>query len=133
RKLLPATQEAFWQSYCAINIPLMRYANVLLMMAEAHNELGNTAQAIPLINQVRAAHGDMPAMTGSSQAEVKAQIEHERILEFPLENWRWYDLRRWGKLASAMQAVNRTSYSDAKNAFFPTPLTEINSNASVKE
>ena len=133
RKLLPATADAFWEDYCAINVPLMRYANVLLMMAEAHNELGNPANAIPLINQVRAAHGNMPAMTGISQNEVQAQIEHERMLEFPLENWRWYDLRRWGKLSQALNAVNRTSFSQEKSAFFPTPLTEINSNALISE
>ena len=103
------------------------------MMAEAHNELGNPANAIPLINQVRAAHGNMPAMTGISQNEVQAQIEHERMLEFPLENWRWYDLRRWGKLSQALNAVNRTSFSQENNAFFPTPLTEINSNALISE
>ena len=73
----------------------MRYANVLLMKAEALNEQGHPEQAIPLINEVRSVHGDMPPMTGTSQEAVRAQIEHERMIEFPLENYRWYDLRRW--------------------------------------
>lgn len=128
RKLMPPTLEALNQSMYANNIPLMRYANVLLMKAEVLNELGRTPEAIPLINEVRRVHGDMPAMTGTSKEAVTAQIEHERIIEFPLENFRWYDLRRWGKLTSAMQTAGRTGFNESKNAFYPVPLTEINAN-----
>ena len=130
RKFMPADLEGLNNNRCAINIPLMRYANVLLMKAEVLNEQGQTAQAIPLINQVRSVHGDMPAMTGTSQEAVRAQIEHERMIEFPLENWRWYDLRRWGKTRDAMSAVGR-SFDPAKNSFYPVPLTEINSNDQI--
>ena len=84
-------------------MPLMRYANVLLMKAEIYNEQGHPEKAIPLINEVRSVHGKLPAMTGSDQAAVKAQIEHERLVEFTLENSRFYDLRRWGKLDEAMK------------------------------
>jgi hypothetical protein len=132
RKMMPPTLEALRLSRFANNIPLMRYANVLLMKAEALNELGRTAEAIPLIDQVRSVHGDMPAMTGTSKEAVAAQIEHERIIEFPLENFRWYDLRRWGKLPEAMQAAGRTGFNMEKNAWYPVPLTEINSNESLK-
>lgn len=128
RKMMPSTYEELAQSNYAANLPLMRYANVLLMKAEALNELGRTADAIPLINQVRAVHGDMPSMTGTGKAEVAAQIEHERILEFPLENWRWYDLRRWGKLPEAMQAAGRTNFDASKHSFYPIPFTEIKAN-----
>lgn len=131
RKFLPATYEGLSQNYCAINIPLMRYANVLLMKAEALNELGQSAQAVSLINEVRSAHGDMPAMQGTSQEAVRAQIEHERMLEFPLENWRWYDLRRWGKLQETMQNAKRNGFDENKHRFYPVPLTEINSNSEI--
>lgn len=127
RKFMPADMDGLEANYCAINIPLMRYANVMLMKAEALNELGRTQEAISLINEVRDVHGDMPAMKGSSQSEVKAQIEHERMLEFPLENWRWYDLRRWGKTAEALQEAGRAGY-DSSRAFYPVPLTETNTN-----
>lgn len=127
RKFMPADLAALSLSRCAINIPLMRYANVLLMKAEVLNEQGQPAQAIQLINQVRSVHGDMPPMKGSTQAEVRQQIEHERMIEFPLENWRWYDLRRWGKLKEAMNAVGRT-FDEAKNAFYPVPQNEYNAN-----
>ena len=62
RKFMPATYEALAQSTTDVNIPLMRYANVLLMKAEALNDLGRTGEAIPLINDVRRVHGNMPAM-----------------------------------------------------------------------
>ena len=131
RKFMPADMEGMEANYCAINIPLMRYSNVLLMKAEAYNEQGHPEQAIPLINEVRDVHGDMPAMSGTSQQDVRNQIEHERMIEFPLENWRWYDLRRWGKTAQALQAAGRPGYDDSK-AFYPVPLTEVNANGALK-
>lgn len=133
RKFLPSTIEELDQNYCAINIPLMRYANVLLMKAEILNKQGHPEQAIPLINEVRAKHGDMPAMTGTSQNEVQQQIEHERMIEFPLENMRWYDLRRWGKIGEALQAAGRTGFNEESNSFYPIPLVEINANESISK
>lgn len=130
RKFLPGDMEGMEANYCAINIPLMRYSNVLLMKAEVYNEQGNPTAAIPLINEVRDVHGDMPAMTGTSQDAVRAQIEHERMIEFPLENWRWYDLRRWGKTKSALDAAGRTGYDESR-AFYPVPLMEINANDKI--
>ncbi|MGL5787883.1 MAG: RagB/SusD family nutrient uptake outer membrane protein [Bacteroidales bacterium] len=127
RKFMPATYADLEMSRTGVNIPLMRYSNVLLMQAEALNESGRTAEAIPLINQVRE-RADMPAMTGTTQAAVREQIEHERILEFPLENFRFYDLRRWGKAKEALAAIGRNSFDPQKNNFYPVPLTEINSN-----
>ena len=131
RKFMPTDYETLSNNRCAINVPLMRYANVLLMKAEVLNEQGHPEQAIPLINQIREIHGDMPPMTGTSQEAVRSPIEHERMLEFPLENWRWYDLRRWGKLKSALEEVGRT-FNEEKNSFYPTPLTELNANDALK-
>lgn len=127
KKFMPSDYNGLLTSNCAINIPLMRYSNVLLMKAEVLNEQGQTAQAIPLINEVRSVHGDMPSMVGTTQEGVRQQIEHERILEFPLENWRWYDLRRWGKLRTALEEVGRV-FNEEKNNFYPIPLTEVNTN-----
>jgi len=132
RKFLPATPEELAQNYSAINIPLMRYANVLLMKAEVLNEMGHPSQAIPFINEIRQVHGDMPPMKGASKEEVQGQIEHERMIEFPLENFRWYDLRRWGKLPEAIQKAGRSGFSGEK-AFYPVPLTEINANDALNK
>lgn len=132
RKFMPATLEELKMDETAINIPLMRYANVLLMKAEALNQIGQTAQAIELINKVRSVHGNMPKMEGSSKTEVQNQIEHERILEFPLENMRFYDLRRWGKLGVAMKASGRKNFKDSVHDFYPIPQTEHNANGLIK-
>jgi hypothetical protein len=124
RKYLPPTQEKMDAEFIGLNVPLMRYSNVLLMKAETLNELARTPEAIPFINQVRD-RADMPAMAGNSYDAVKAQIEHERIIEFPLENFRFYDLRRWGKTKTALDAVGRSGFDPTKNNFYPIPLTEI--------
>lgn len=130
RKFMPADMAGLETNYCAINVPLMRYSNVLLMKAEALNEQGHPELAVPLINEIRDVHGDMPPMQGTTQDAVRAQIEHERMIEFPLENWRWYDLRRWGKTAEALKDAGRPGFDESK-AFYPVPLTEINSNSAL--
>lgn len=127
RKFLPDYSDID-QEESGFNIPLMRYSNVLLMKAEVLNELKRSSEAVTLINDIRLVHGNMPAMTGSSYDAVKAQIEHERIVEFPLENFRFYDLRRWGTAKSALESVGRTNFDASKHNFYPIPRTELNSN-----
>ena len=130
RKYMPADNAGLRTSYFAPNIMLMRYANVLLMKAEALNEAGRAPEAISIINEVRK-RADMPEMKGSSQQEVREQIEHERMLEFPLENTRFYDLRRWGKTREALHAAGRTNFDPAKHNFYPIPIQEINTNNEI--
>lgn len=128
RKIAPYDTEDLNNDLYGANVLLMRYVNVLLMKAEVLNEQGHPEQAIPIINEVREKHGNMPAMTGTSQEEVRAQIEHERIIEFPLEGYRFYDLRRWGKLEQALQG---RGFVKGKHEFYPIPLWEVNANASL--
>lgn len=129
RRFVPEDEDELSER-ATINIPLMRYANVMLMKAEILNKQGHPEQAIPLINEIRKVHGNMPAMTGTTQAEVQAQIEHERIVEFPLESYRWYDLRRWGKLSEALQG---RGYVAGKHDFYPIPLWEVNANSALND
>ncbi|PCI06301.1 MAG: RagB/SusD family nutrient uptake outer membrane protein [Flavobacteriaceae bacterium] len=129
RKFLP---NYVWNTgYNGLNVVLMRYADVLLMYAEALNETGDAAQAIAIINDVRAIHGNMPEITATSKEDVKTQLIHERTMEFTLETSRFYDLRRWGMLDAAMQAAGRTGFSAANHAYYPVPLSEINSNSKI--
>lgn len=129
RKWLP---NYVWNnSYVGVNVVLMRYADVMLMYAEALNETGATAQAIPLINKVREMHGLMPAITVTSKDDVKQQIIHERTMELTLESTRFFDLRRWGMLEQAMQIANRTGFSSSGHGYLPVPLSEINNNNEV--
>lgn len=129
RKYLPATKAKLDSKAIGNNIPLMRYADVLLMYAETLNNLGESATAVPLINQVRARAG-MPAMKGSSKADIQTQIEHERICELAMESARFYDLRRWGKAVSVLSAKGREGINEA-TLFFPIPESEKNSNNKI--
>jgi starch-binding outer membrane protein, SusD/RagB family len=128
RKYLPDNLDKLQAWDDGDNIPILRYADALLMYAEALNALNQTAQAIPIINEVRA-RADMPVMTGSSQQEVFDQIVHERVMELTAEGWRYYDLRRWGMLESAMTAAGR-NYT-AGGAFFPIPEDETSGNQKI--
>ncbi|WP_223581141.1 RagB/SusD family nutrient uptake outer membrane protein [Sphingobacterium sp. GVS05A] len=131
RKYLPRTAADLDKSRTAVNLPLMRYADVLLLLAETLNERNRPADAISLINQVRQ-RADMPALPlNLSVTEVKKRIEHERIVEFALENTRFYDMRRWGKAKEALQAIGRNSFDPAKHNFYPVPLLEIKSNDKI--
>lgn len=129
RKWLP---NYVWNnSYIGLNVVLMRYADVMLMYAEALNETGNTAQAIPLINKVREVHGYMPPITATTKEDVKKQIIHERTMELTLESVRFFDLRRWGMLDQAMQAAGRNNFNAATHAYFPVPLSELQTNSEI--
>lgn len=91
--------EFDWRS--GINERLMRYADILLMYAECLNELGQTTQAYPYIQQVRTRAGLVDLATtkpGMTQAQMRDQISHERFLEFALEGHRFDDIKRWGWL-----------------------------------
>ncbi|EKU90686.1 RagB/SusD family nutrient uptake outer membrane protein [Bacteroides oleiciplenus] len=131
KKYLPTTWDEYAQDEIGTNLPLMRYSNVLLMLAEVFNEQQHPENAIPLINDIRRIHGKLPAMKGNDYTAVKAQIEHERLVEFAMENYRFYDLRRWGKLEEAMRTAGRTNFVGSKHSFLPIPLMEIQSNNKI--
>ena len=116
---------------------LLRYADILLMYAEAQNEDASPdASVYNAINLVRERAGmpDLPA--GLTQSQMRDRIWHERRVEFALEGIRYFDLRRWGiatqKLNGFVQnplfPTVKTKYAD-NYAFWPIPQTEIDRNA----
>jgi hypothetical protein len=96
-------------AYQGNDIVVSRYADVLLMLAEAINENNNgpTTEAISLVNQVRtrASIGDLSAEDTSSKAAFNAAILRERSWELYFEGYRLQDLRRHGKWQSAVSAI----------------------------
>lgn len=77
------------------NWPIYRYADVLLMIAEAINEQsGPNAEAYGYVNQIRERAGLSPLDAGLSQEEFRLALLNERRLELAFENHRWFDLRR---------------------------------------
>lgn len=123
RKWIPATPDRIGLSN-AINVPLMRYADVLLMFAEVLNEQNNP-DAIRYVNEVRKRAG-LPDAAGGNKSAIFDLIVHERVMEFTLEGSRFYDLRRWNLLSQHMQTAGRRFTAD--KAFYPTPLKEVNNN-----
>ena len=107
-----------------VNIKCLRYAEVLLMKAEALNELGQTAAAIDLVDEIRlrAGLGETPAV---SQADVRIAIWKERRLELAFEHDRFFDLVRTGQAQAAFAAVGKT-FVVGKHELFPLPQKFIN-------
>ncbi|WP_426490526.1 RagB/SusD family nutrient uptake outer membrane protein [Hymenobacter sp. 102] len=116
-----------------INHRVMRYADVLLLQAEALNEQGQTSAAVPLINQVRSRAGLAPLTPGSfTQVTLRTQLMHERVTELTGEGQRFFDLKRWGLLdnqASIDQLKTRDSdfnnFRLNRSRLLPIPQTEI--------
>jgi hypothetical protein len=111
------------------NIRLLRYADVLLMAAEALNENGQTAEARVYLNQVRArARGGnpfiLPDITEEDKDALRALIWKERRVELAMEQHRWFDLQRQGRAEAVMTALGKP-YVVGKHELFPLPQAEI--------
>src|SRR6266699_123705 len=78
-----------------LNWPIYRYADVLLMYAEAENEANGPALALDAVNQVRRRAG-LPTLSGLSQDSLRTAIRRERSFELAFESKRVFDLKRWG-------------------------------------
>ncbi|WP_367752734.1 RagB/SusD family nutrient uptake outer membrane protein [Flavobacterium sp. WC2430] len=102
-----------------VNIKYLRYAEVLLIKAEAMNELGQTATAIPILNQIRNRAG-LANTTAVSQADVRTAIWKERRVELAFEHDRFYDLVRTGQAPAAF-AIDGKTFTVGKNELFPMP------------
>jgi hypothetical protein len=105
------------------NIKYLRYAEVILMKAEALNELGQTSNAIPLLDQIRNRAG-LANTTAASQADVRTAIWKERRVEMAMEHDRFFDLVRTGQ-ATAAFAVDGKTFVTGKHELFPLPDTFI--------
>lgn len=105
------------------NIRVLRYAEVLLIRAEALNELGQTSAALAPLNLVRS-RVELPAVTSTDQGTVRQAIWTERRLELAMEHDRWFDLVRTGQAESAMAADGKT-FIVGKHELFPIPNNQL--------
>jgi tetratricopeptide (TPR) repeat protein len=115
-----------------INFKYLRYADVLLMMAECENEVGSQANAVGYINQVRQRPSVMlPALTTSlSKTEVFNAIVHERKVELAIEQVRFNDIIRWGNASTELAGTN---FQAGKHERMPIPDAEISSNENMTD
>lgn len=109
------------------NRRIIRYADVLLMHAEALNELGQSAAALPFLNRVRerARGGDsniLPDITTTDQSDLRAAIAEERYYELALEGSRFWDLVRTDR---AEEVLGPLGFIRGKHELFPIPQSEI--------
>lgn len=118
---------------CQQNVRVIRYADVLLMNAEAANELGNSAQALSSLEMVRArARGSnnaiLPKVTTTDQGALRTAIYHERRVELAMEFDRYFDVIRQGRAAAVF---GPKGWKANKNEVWPIPQTEIDLSAGV--
>ncbi len=116
----------------AMSMRIIRYAEVLLNLAECENELGNSSRAVSLINEVRNRPSvAMPPVTKTSKEDVFAAVVHEKIVELAGEQVRNRDIVRWRKQGKAKSEP--ISYFQAnKQELLPIPTAELVGNASLK-
>ncbi|MFD1755063.1 RagB/SusD family nutrient uptake outer membrane protein [Rufibacter sediminis] len=106
------------------NIRILRYAEVLLMHAEAANELGQTAKAESSLNLVRQRAGLAP-VTFTTKEDMRLKIWHERRVELALENGeRFYDLVRQRRAEQVLRAHGK-NFTAGKNEVLPIPQNQI--------
>ena len=116
------------------NIRVIRYADVLLMNAEAANETGNSAQALSSLNAVRArARGGnpitvLPPVTTTDQAALRAAIYHERRVELAMEFDRLFDVIRQGR---GPAVFGPKGFVAGKSELMPIPQNEIDLSAGL--
>jgi hypothetical protein len=126
-----------------VNYPIYRYADVLLMYAEALNEQGQTAAATQLVNQVRArarnadgaARAQPADLPVQSQAATREAIFQERQWELAHEGKRWFDMVRRGQayfLASLAKDPTATDVQ-ATDMLWPIPQTQRDLNSQLTQ
>lgn len=121
-----------------INHRILRYADVILMLAEASNEAGDGATAATNLELVRyrasgtkggagVARTILPVIPYTTQAVMRTAIKNERRWEFAMEGYRFLDLVRWGDAISALGALGYTN----RCRFYPIPQQAIDLSGGV--
>ncbi len=133
-----------------LNYTFMRFAEILLIQAEALNELTRGVEALIPLNVVRKRAREcylydtelpgydgtipdpllLPDITDSNTGYLRTAIYHERRVELGFEFHRFYDLMRYGKNV-AEQALSNTNFNYEDHRYFPIPQSEIDANSEI--
>ena len=109
------------------NIRILRFADILLINAEAANELGNTSVAITNINKIRN-RAELANTTASTQSAIRLAIWQERRVELAMEMDRFLDLVRTGQAETYLGPLG---FKKGVNELFPIPLQAITDSKGV--
>lgn len=139
------------KNYTSINFPILRYADVLLMIAEAENEINPepTLLAYNCINKVRERAG-LGKLENKTKEEFRNAVKNERAMELCFEYTRRFDLIRWGEYVKSMQdlvipAQSGTNWTQGPSNvytyfnisdtyyYFPIPDAEISTNGAIMQ
>uniref|UniRef100_F4CB92 RagB/SusD domain-containing protein n=1 Tax=Sphingobacterium sp. (strain 21) TaxID=743722 RepID=F4CB92_SPHS2 len=138
------------RNFGPIDFPILRYADVLLMWAEALNEQGLLSEAVEKVNEVRARAGvallnSNTATTVTGQEDLRERIRNERRVEFPNEGINYFDELRWatwkekvfqvGNGRKQIWGANVSDYSYKGDHLYtwPIPSNEIQMNPNLKQ
>ena len=116
------------KSQSTIPYHAIRYADILLMKAEALNEENKTNLAILEVNKVRN-RANLPLIGTSDQLTLRDIIRNERRKELGFEFHRFFDLMRWGKDV-AKAALPDLPWTDSR-FYFPIPQSELDTNKAI--
>ncbi|UGU16875.1 RagB/SusD family nutrient uptake outer membrane protein [Sinomicrobium kalidii] len=105
------------------NVRILRFAEVLLIHAEAANELGDTNSALSSLNRVRS-RVNLPEIVTTDQGQLRELIWKERRLELAFEHDRWFDLIRTGQAGEVMRALGKP-FEEGKHELFPIPNDQL--------
>ncbi len=150
RKFVSEGNELIYRQYSPIDVPIIRYADVLLSLAEALNEQGKTSEAITYVNMVRERAGVAPLNSNeytqvAGQDDMRNRIRREKRWELACEGTLYFDELRWGtwydsKLfegAGLKQCWGEASVSWTKNGDYytkwPIPATERQLNTALTQ
>lgn len=118
------------------NVRAFRFAEVLLLYAEACTKEGDTEQANWAVNEIRKRAG-LPALTFDLN-NLMQEIEHQCLLEFFGEGHRFDDLKRWYSTSQIKMILKENDKQGASNfreryKYYPIPAGELNNNYAVKQ
>jgi len=129
-----------------LNYQFIRYADVLLMLAEALNEQGKSGEAVNYVNMVRKRAREsyiydeklpgypnipnelLPDIEDTGQSDVRDAVRHERRVELGFEFHRYFDIIRYGFEYANQAFENKPNFNYETNKFMPIPQSELDTN-----
>ncbi|MEM7370250.1 MAG: RagB/SusD family nutrient uptake outer membrane protein [Bacteroidota bacterium] len=137
RKWKSETSNSSWNTNSKVDFVLMRYADVLLMYAEAVNETSGATPAVyEAMNKIRDRAMMPHVTTGLSKDQMRDEIKHERKVEFFMEGTRYFDLLRWRDAESVLltPGIAESRIFDAsKHYLWPIPQFAIDQSPNLTQ